>query len=179
MALSGIMTRSLLAADTSRQIAHVQQSVKNKMDAHAGVLGAEIKLDEARGGDVTKKKEELDEVNKKAASLGEATIKTLTSANEELEKAAKEDKEAEKAAEKKKAKKVAKKKEAEKLAEKKSEKKAVEEKLEKTSEDVEGSSVDALKGGVFEGASVDVVVDTVTPSSIAPKGVGAAVDIKA
>ena len=33
MALSGIMTRSLLAADTSRQIAHVQQSVKNKMDA--------------------------------------------------------------------------------------------------------------------------------------------------
>ncbi len=179
MALSGIMTRSLLAADTSRQIAHVQQSVKNKMDAHAGVLGAEIKLDEARGGDVTKKKEELDEINKKATSLGEATIKTLTSANEELEKAAKEDKEAEKAAEKKKAKKAAKKKEAEKIAEKKAEKKAEEDKLEKTLETTDGIHIDNSSGRVFEGTSVNVVVDTVTPSVIAPKGVGNEVDIKA
>ena len=61
MALSSIMTGALLSANTSRQIAHVQHATKKQMDGHAGVLDAEIKLDSARGGDVTKKKEELEE----------------------------------------------------------------------------------------------------------------------
>ena len=179
MALSSIMTGALLSANTSRQIAHVQHATKKQMDGHAGVLDAEIKLDSARGGDVTKKKEELEETQKKAAELSEATINTLTTANEDLEKSAKEDKEAEKAAEKKKAKKAAKKKEAEKIAEKNAEKKAEEDKLEKTSETTDGIHIDNSSGRVFEGTSVDVVVDTVTPSVIAPKGVGNEVDIKA
>ena len=113
MALSSIMTGALLSANTSRQIAHVQSAVKTRMDGHAGVLDAEIKLDSARGGDVTKKKEELEETQKKAAELAETTINTLTTANEDLKKASKEDLEAqraEKAAEKKKAEKAAEKK---------------------------------------------------------------------
>ena len=52
MALSGIMTTSLLSANNSMKIARVQQGAKNQMDGHAGVLDAEIKLDSARGGDV-------------------------------------------------------------------------------------------------------------------------------
>ena len=71
MALSSIMTGALLSANTSRQIAHVQHATKRQMDGHAGVLDAEIKLDSARGGDVTKKKEELEETQKKAAELVE------------------------------------------------------------------------------------------------------------
>ena len=74
MALSSIITGSLLSANTSRQIAHVQHATKRQMDGHAGVLDAEIKLDSARGGDVTKKKEELEETQKKSAELAETTI---------------------------------------------------------------------------------------------------------
>ena len=105
MALSSIMTGALLSANTSRQMAHVQSAVKSRMDGHAGVLDSEIKLDSARGGDTKKKQEELDELQKKASELAETTINTLTTANEDLKKAAKEDQEvqrAEKAAEKKK-----------------------------------------------------------------------------
>ena len=52
------------------------------MYGHAGVLDAEIKLDEARGGDTKKKHEEFEE--KKASALEETTINTLTTANEDL-----------------------------------------------------------------------------------------------
>ena len=94
MALSSIMTGALLSANTSRQIAHVQHATKKQMDGHAGVLDAEIKLDSARGGDVTKKREELEETQKKSAELAETTINTLTTANENPQKASKEDLEA-------------------------------------------------------------------------------------
>jgi hypothetical protein len=40
MALSSIMTQSLLSANSSRQIARVQQSAKKQMDGRAGVLDA-------------------------------------------------------------------------------------------------------------------------------------------
>ena len=159
MALSSIMTGALLSANTSRQIAHVQHATKKQMDGHAGVLDAEIKLDSARGGDVTKKKEELEETQKKAAELSEATINTLTTANEDLKKASKEDLEAqraEKAAEKKKAEKAAEK--------KKAEKEAAEERIEKakvsTSESSEVSDEAAsvsTEGTVLDGASIDIV----------------------
>ena len=97
MALSSIMTGALLSANTSRQIAHVQHATKKQMDGHAGVLDAEIKLDSSRGVDVTKKKEELEETQKKSAELAETTINTLTTANEDLKKASKEDLEAQRA----------------------------------------------------------------------------------
>ena len=167
MALSSIMTGALLSANTSRQIAHVQHATKKQMDGHAGVLDAEIKLDSARGGDVTKKKEELEETQKKAAELAETTINTLTTANEDLKKASKEDLEAqraEKAAEKKKAEKAAEK--------KKAEKEAAEERIEKakvsTSESSEVSDEAAsvsTEGTVLDGASIDIVSSGITVST--------------
>ena len=181
MALSSIMTGALLSANASRQIAHVQHATKKQMDGHAGVLDAEIKLDSGRGGDVTKKKEELEETQKKAAELTEATVNTLSTANEDLKKAAKEDQEAqraEKAAEKKKSEKAAEK--------KKAEKEAAEERIEKakvsTSESGEVSdetTAVSTEGTVLDGASVDIVSSgiTVSTGSIAEPA-GNNVDVK-
>ena len=180
MALSSIMTGALLSANTSRQMAHVQSAVKSRMDGHAGVLDSEIKLDSARGGDTKKKQEELDELQKKASELAETTINTLTTANEDLKKAAKEDQEvqrAEKAAEKKKA---------EKAAEKKAEKEAAEERIEKakvsTSESGEVSDEAAsvsTEGTVLDGASIDIVSSGITVSTGAvSEPAGKNVDVK-
>ena len=149
MAITNIMTQSLLSANTSMQIARVQHGAKKEMDGHAGVLDAEIKQDEARGGDVKKKKEELEETKKKASELEASTMNTLTSTNEDLKKAAKEDQEArriEKAEEKKKAEKAAEK--------KKTEKKLAEERIEKasttqTGEVSDGSESLSADGTVF------------------------------
>ena len=151
MAITNIMTQSLLSANTSMQIARVQHGAKKEMDGHAGVLDAEIKQDEARGGDAKKKKEELEETKKKASELEASTMNTLTSTNEDLKKAAKEDQEArrtEKAEEKKKAEKAAEKKEAE---------------IEET---------------VFDASTINVVVDGVTPSTGSSDPVGENVDAK-
>ena len=181
MALSSIMTQSLLSANTSRQIAHVQHAAKKEMDGHAGVLDAEIKLDGARGGDTKKKQEELEETQKKASELTEATVNTLSTANEDLKKAAKEDQEAqraEKAAEKKKAEKA--------VEKKKTEKKAEEERIEKakvsTSESDEVSDdgkVISTEGTSLNAPTINVVVDTITPNAGAPKVIGGEVDVKA
>ncbi len=155
MALSGIMTTSLLSANNSMKIARVQQGSKIQMDGHAGVLDAEIKLDSARGGEVRKKQEELEETKKKASEIEESTMNTLSAAAGDLKKAAKEDLEArraEKAEEKKKAEEAAEK--------KKAEKKATE----------EGTSI--------EGATINVVVDGVTPSAGTTGTVGVSVDEK-
>ena len=177
MALSSIMTRSLLSANSSRQIAGVQQNAKNRMDGHAGVLDAEIKLDGARGGDTKKKEEELEEIKKKSSALAQTTINTLTAASEDLKTAAKEDVElqrAEKAAEKKKAEKTAEK--------KKSEKKATEELLEKIGKDTmpeigEDPNI-STQGTTFEGATINVVVDSLTPSTGVTESIGEVVNKK-
>lgn len=182
MAITNIMTQSLLSANTSMQIARVQHGAKKEMDGHAGVLDAEIKQDEARGGDVKKKKEELEETKKKASELEASTMNTLTSTNEDLKKAAKEDLEArriEKAEQKKKAEKAAEK--------KKAEKKATEERIEKigeaaTSETGEVSDGDhsvSVDGVSVEGATINVVVDGVTPSTGVTGTIGVSVDEKA
>ena len=167
MALSSVMTGALLSANTSRQIAHVQHATKKQMDGHAGVLETEIKLDGGRGGDTKKKQEELDETKKKASALEETTINTLTTANEDLQKAAKEDQEvqrAEKAAEKKKAEKAAEK--------KKAEKEDAEERIEKakvsTSESGEvtdKAQAVSTDGTVLDGTSIDVVSSGITVST--------------
>ena len=174
MALSSIMTGALLSANTSRQIAHVQHATKRQMDGHAGVLDAEIKLDSARGGDVTKKKEELEETQKKSAELAETTINTLTTANEDLQKASKEDIEtqrAEKAAEKKKAEKAAEK--------KKAEKEAAEERIEKAKVSTSESGEVSDEGTVLDGASIDIVSSGITVSTgSVSEPAGKKVDVK-
>ena len=98
-----------------------------------------------------------------------------------MKKAAKEDQEAqraEKAAEKKKAEKAAEK--------KKAEKKAEEERIEKakvsTSESGEVTDDDKVvstERTSINATSIDVVVDTVTPSAGSPKVIGGEVDVKA
>ena len=57
MALSNVMTRSLISASSSMKQVKAQHAIKSQMEGKAGVLEAEIKQDSGRGGDVTKKKE--------------------------------------------------------------------------------------------------------------------------
>ena len=66
MALTNVMTQSLIFASTSMKQIQLQQGVKKQMDGKAGVLDAEIKRDEASGADTTKKKEELAETQKRS-----------------------------------------------------------------------------------------------------------------
>ena len=95
--LSQASMKAMLSADSAIAQSKVQGSVATKMDGRVGVLEAEIKLDLARGGDVTKKKEELAEVQRKAIVAEAAQLDTLADANKELEEAAKADQQVEKA----------------------------------------------------------------------------------
>lgn len=85
--LSQASMKAMISADTAMAQAKVQGSVATKMDGRAGVLETEIKLDMARGDDVTKKKEELAEVEQKAITAETAQLNTLAEANRELEAA--------------------------------------------------------------------------------------------
>ena len=95
--LSQASMNAIISADSAKAQAKIQGSVATRMEGRAGVLESEIKLDQARGGDVEKKKEELAEVQKKAAAAETAQMKTLADANKELEEAAKADQQNEKA----------------------------------------------------------------------------------
>ena len=88
--------QAIISADSAQAQAQVQGSVATKMEGRAGVLESEIKLDAGRGGDVSAKKEELAEVEQKAAAATSAQMDTLETANKELEEAAKADQQAEK-----------------------------------------------------------------------------------
>ena len=94
--LSQASMKAMISADSAMAQAQVQGSVATKMEGRAGVLESEIKLDQARGDDVEKKKEELVEVQQKAVQAESAQMNTLADANKELEEAAKADQQAEK-----------------------------------------------------------------------------------
>ena len=94
--LSQASMKAMISADSAMAQAQVQGSIATKMEGRAGVLEAEIKLDQARGDDVEKKKEELAEVQQKAVQAESAQMNTLADANKELEAAAKADQQAEK-----------------------------------------------------------------------------------
>ena len=85
--LSHASMKAMISADSAMAQAKVQGSVTTKMEGRAGVLTAEIKLDQARGDDVEKKKEELAEVEKKAIEAESAQMNTLADANKELKEA--------------------------------------------------------------------------------------------
>ena len=89
--------RAMISADSAMAQAQVQGSVATKMEGRAGVLESEIKLDQARGDDVEKKKEELAEVEQKVVQAESAQMNTLATANKELKEAAKADQQTEKA----------------------------------------------------------------------------------
>ena len=95
--LSQASMKAMISADSAMVQVKVQGGVATKMDGRAGVLEAEIKLDMARGDDVTKKKEELAEVERKAITAESAQMNTLAETNRELEEAAKAEQQTEKA----------------------------------------------------------------------------------
>ena len=89
--LSQASMTAMISADTSIKQSKVQGSVATKMEGRAGVLEAEIQLDSARGGDTTKKKEELADVKQTAMQATASQIETLGDANKVMEEAAEAD----------------------------------------------------------------------------------------
>lgn len=59
MAISNIMSQSLINAKSSMKMARVQSNAKKQMDGKSNVLKAEIKQDMSSGTDVKRKEEEL------------------------------------------------------------------------------------------------------------------------
>lgn len=95
--LSQASMKAMLYADSAMAKAQVQGSVGTQMEGRAGVLESEIKLDSARGGDVSAKKEELEDVKQKVAAVETAQMNTLADASKKMEEAAKEEQQVEKA----------------------------------------------------------------------------------
>ena len=92
--MSSASMQAIISADSSMHQVKVQGAVKSEMEGKAGVLDSEIKLDEARGGDTTKKREELAEVEKKAEDITASQMEILSDANKKMEEAAEADQEA-------------------------------------------------------------------------------------
>ncbi len=170
MAISSIMSQSLISAGNAMKMAEIRQGFKKEMENRADVLNAEIKLDGGRGADTRKKVEELEKTEEKASkgnaeamnSLREINNELRSAANRELEEARAEKKQAEKVAEKRKAEKE----EQAKRLEKAEEKNEMDTALGASEESAEGTSV------------VNCVVDEITPVSGVVEGVGGKVDIK-
>ena len=185
MAITNVMSRSLISAGNSMKIARIQNHVKKQMEGRAGVLKAEIRQEGGKDK-APEKQKELEETEKNVVKVNETTMNTLSDMNNDLKEAAKADQEemrAEKAAEKKKAEKAA--------AKKKEEKRAQEEKQEKAAEaKVSGGSGDPAEpettvtdesAGMPPAAGyvpINVTADGITPSTGIVKPVGAKVDIK-
>ena len=173
MSVSNVMSSSLISAANSMKVARMQNGIKKQMEDRAGVLEAEIKQEK---GNAPEKKKELEKTEKKAAEVGGAAMDTLSEVNSTMKKAAKEDLEAakeEKAAEKKQREETA--------AKRKEKQKAQEEILEKAAQnsslydtdDTDGSDKATLPG------SVNIVADSITPSSGTNDHLGMKVDINA
>ncbi len=185
MAITNVMSRSLMSASSSMKMARIQNHVKKQMEGRAGVLEAEIKQEGGKDK-APEKQKELEETEKNAAKVNETTMNTLSGLNDDLKEAAKADQEemrAQKAAEKKKAEKEA--------AKKKEEKKAQEERLEKSVEakvsvDSEGleetsaSTVGDLSTAIpsSEHVMINVASEGITPSVHVAEPVGAKVDVR-
>lgn len=99
--MSSASMQAIISADSSTHQVKVQGAVKSEMEGKAGVLESEIKLDEARGGDTTKKREELAEVEAKAQDITASQMEILSETEKDLKEAAEADREAEKKVDKK------------------------------------------------------------------------------
>lgn len=132
MGMNGINTmQAMVSASSAMTMVQKQGSVATSMKGREGILETEIKLDSARGGNVERKQEELDEVQKKLTQVQSAQMDILSDANKKMEEARKEDQKAE-AAEKK----AAEKKAVEKKAEEKAQETKQEDKANKKVDDV-------------------------------------------
>ncbi|MBE5934891.1 MAG: hypothetical protein E7262_03775 [Lachnospiraceae bacterium] len=94
--ISQASMQAIISADSAQETAQVQGRVATKMEGRAGVLESEIKMDAARGVDVTAKKEELAELEQKVTATTFAQMDTLATANKELEEVAKSEQQTEK-----------------------------------------------------------------------------------
>ena len=89
--LSQAGMESMLSAGSSIEQAKIQGSVATKMEGRAGVLESEIKLDQVRGNDTSKKQEELADAQQKAQAATSSQLSTLADASRTMEKAAQAD----------------------------------------------------------------------------------------
>ena len=89
--LSQASMTAMISAGTSMKQAKAQGSVATKMEGRAGVLESEIKLDQARGNDTSKKQEELADVQQKAQAATSSQLSALADASKTMEKAAQAD----------------------------------------------------------------------------------------
>ena len=145
MSINGINTmQAIISASSAMTMVQRQGSVATSMKGREGILETEIKLDSARGGNVEKKQEELEEVQKKLTQVQATQMDTLSDANKLLEEARKEDQKAE----------------AE--AKKKAEKKEKDEEV-KTTEKVNNKEINETQDTNIH--NVEVVTDTVNVSS--------------
>jgi len=152
MGISGINTmQALISAGSAMTRVQRQGSVAANMQGREGVLEAEIKLDSARGGNVEKKQEELEDVQKKLTQVQSTQMNTLADANKRLEEAAKADAKVEAEAKKK----------SDKKEEVEAKKEAAEKKKE-TTEAKKNDKVDMVSGAEeTEFSNVEVVTENV------------------
>ena len=100
MAISNVMTNSIVSASSAMKQIKAQQGIKKQMEGKAGVLKAEIKQDSGRGGDTAKKEEELAVMEKKVTDIGTMQMNQISEMNKNLNEASKADAEEQKRAEK-------------------------------------------------------------------------------
>lgn len=173
MAISDVMSKSLISASSSIKAARMQNGIKKQMEDRAGVLEAEIKQEK---GNAPEKLKELEKTKKKASRVDSMTMDTLSGMNTDLMKAAKEDQEkarAEKAAEKRKAERIA--------EQKRVEKKEEEKRLEEASDLENGEQIKDLEPDKEPSNSgfVNFIADSMTPSTGTNDPIGAKVDVNA
>lgn len=89
--LSAGSMEAMLSADAAMKQADVHGGTAQKMENRAGVLETEIKLDEARGGDASAKKEELAETKAKAEEATASQMDSLHQAGEVMKEASGKD----------------------------------------------------------------------------------------
>lgn len=89
--LSAGSMEAMLSADAAMKQADVHGSTAQKMENRAGVLEEEIKLDQARGGDASAKKEELAEAKALADQATASQMESLGSAGEIMKEAGEKD----------------------------------------------------------------------------------------
>lgn len=89
--LSQSSMTAMISADSAISHARVQNNVADRLEARAGVLKSEIKLDSSRGGSVEAKQEELAEIEERAVQVQSGQMDALADVNIQIEKVEEKD----------------------------------------------------------------------------------------
>lgn len=84
--LSQSSMTAIISADSAISHARVQNNVADRLEARAGVLKSEIKLDSSRGGSVQAKQEELAEIEQRTSKIQSEQMNVLNDTNKRIEK---------------------------------------------------------------------------------------------